>query len=165
MSVYSQHTAMHIQLYIQTGLQLFLCLLRGGGLLIEKADPTSRRLGEFITGPQPVSLRRDVAGGLLILSGPLAEKMSGVEFRAQQQLTLSVVNDTTKSFGMAMNGQNRVCNIATDGLAHEAGIRLGDTLLTFNEKDIDNEATLFEAMRQTGNGEKVTFSVQRKEVA
>ena len=91
--------------------------------------------------------------------------MDGVEFRAQQLLTLTIVNDTAKSFGMAMNGQNRVCNIAPDGLAYEAGIRMGDTLLAFNEKDIDSEAKLFEAMRQTGNGEKVTFAVQRKEVA
>ena len=80
-------------------------------------------------------------------------------------LTVNVVNDSTKSFGMALNVQNRVCNIAPDGLAYEAGLRISDTLLTFNEKEIDSEAKLFEAMRQTGNGEKVTFAVQRKEVA
>ena len=91
--------------------------------------------------------------------------MAGVELNAQEQLTLSVVNDATRSFGISMNAFHFVCNIAPDGLAHEAGVRVGDKLLTFNEKPVNNEDNLFEAMRQIGNGDSVTFVLERKEGA
>ena len=82
----------------------------------------------------------------------------------QQQhhdLTCTVVNDSAKSFGMSIDVRRRVTQMADDGLACKAGVRIGDTVLTFNGKGIESEGDLFKAMRKCKHSETATFEVRR----
>ncbi|EOD19337.1 hypothetical protein EMIHUDRAFT_242958 [Emiliania huxleyi CCMP1516] len=74
-----------------------------------------------------------------------------VELTTQERLTLSIDNDTSpeKSFGMSINAMRLVCNIVPSGLAYEAGVRMGDVLLAFNDQQVQSEEFLFEQMRHT----------------
>lgn len=93
----------------------------------------------------------------------MTSSTSGPQFHTTQ-VTLTVKNDESKSFGMSINGRCVVCNMASDGLAAAAGVRVGDHLLSFNAIDISSEDTLFAAMRAVPNGDEVTFVVSRKSV-
>ena len=54
-------------------------------------------------------------------------RLEDVSMVQEMRLTFSVTNDANASFGMAMNAHRRVCNIVADGLAFQAGLRVGDT--------------------------------------
>ena len=66
-----------------------------------------------------------------------------------------------QSFGMSINVRNQVCNIAADGLAWVAGVRLGDVVCSFNGIEIASEDSLFAAMLAVPNGSSASFKVQR----
>lgn len=78
------------------------------------------------------------------------------------ELQLAVTNDTERSFGIAITLRGLVCNMATDGLAHEAGVQLGDTIVSFNGSPIKSEAELFAAMNAVPHGHACEFVVARK---
>ena len=63
---------------------------------------------------------------------------------------------------MSMNGRRLVCNLVADGLAAQAGVLIGDELITFNGSEVENEAALFEAMLASPDGGECVFIVSRK---
>ena len=77
-------------------------------------------------------------------------------------LTLKVEKDDAKSFGMSINANNRVCNLAPNGMAAAAGLLIGDLVMTFNGVEVSSEAGLFAAMNAAANGAECVFTVSRK---
>ena len=62
---------------------------------------------------------------------------------------------------MSINARNIVCNMAPDGLATEAGLQMGDLLISFGGAEVSGEEALFAAMLKLPDGEKVEFVVSR----
>ena len=88
---------------------------------------------------------------------------STVTLTTQQELCFTVTNDSARSFGMSINGRNVVCNLSPDGLAYEAGVRIGDAVMLFDGESVTDEESLFASMLVKGHGQKVSFMVTRKQ--
>lgn len=80
-----------------------------------------------------------------------------------EQMTFTIKNSASESFGLAVNALRKVCNISEDGLGYKAGIRLGDVMVKFNGAAVESEESLFEALRSLADGDDATFIVERNQ--
>ena len=76
-------------------------------------------------------------------------------------LTRALPSRILQSFGMSINVQRVVCNISTDGLAYEAGVRKGDQVVMFDGKGVSDEDSLFASMRSVPAGQSVIITIAR----
>ena len=118
---------------------------------------------ERLASVQPSNVRAP-ATALTLSSMPL----SAVPAQSRTDgglLTLSIVNDKSKSFGISIGPAGQILNISPTGLAATAGMQVKDKILTVDGRElqeVDAQDALFAQMRKIPDAATVTFTIQRE---